>query len=110
MQTPSQFEINVELTDGVARVRVAGELDIATVPRLEEKARALLSEGAERLVIDLRELSFVDSSGLSLFIALAKRAAQEQWTLSLTRPPERVFSVFRITGTDTNLPFVEDSA
>jgi anti-sigma B factor antagonist len=105
MQMPSQFEMHAELAAGTARVSVVGELDIATVPRLEEQAQTLLGEGAQRLIVDLGELSFIDSSGLSLFIALAKRAAQEQWTLSLTRPPEPVFSVFRITGTDANLPF-----
>jgi anti-anti-sigma factor len=103
-----QFEIESELVDGTARVTVAGELDIATVPRLDKQARALLAHDAQRLVIDLSGLTFIDSSGLNLFIALNNRATEEGWTLGLTRPPEQARSVFTVTGAEAYLPFDDD--
>ncbi len=101
---------NVQSTpsaDGV-RLALSGELDIATAPALQGAVETALAGGAQRLLIDLAGLSFVDSSGLRLFILLSQRAPQEGWTLELTRPGEAARSVFRMTGAEDNLPFVED--
>jgi anti-anti-sigma factor len=91
-----------------ARLTVTGELDIATVPRVEEAVATVLAQGARNVIVDLSRLAFVDSSGLRMFITLNDRAPAEGWSLGLVRPPERSFSVFQITGADENLPFVED--
>jgi anti-sigma B factor antagonist len=114
MIKPSPFEIRSELTQNTARLTVIGELDIATVPRLQEEVHALLERAGEhtatirRLVIDLSQLTFIDSSGLSFLIALNDRATAEGWTLNLTRPSEPSVSIFHITGADKNLPFIEE--
>jgi anti-sigma B factor antagonist len=102
-----QLEIHSELVDGTAKMSVTGELDIATVHRLGDEANALLARSTRHLVIDLGQLTFIDSSGLSLLISLNERAARDAWKLSLTRPPEKISSVVRITGADSNLPFVD---
>jgi anti-anti-sigma factor len=104
----SPFEIHSELQGDTARLTLTGELDIATVQRLEEAVDAVLSKGARTVVVDLSHLAFMDSSGLRLFITLNERAGAEAWSLGLIRPPESSFSVFEITGADTNLPFIED--
>jgi anti-sigma B factor antagonist len=91
------FEIHSELDRGTARLTLSGELDLATVPILRAEAQAMLEQSARHLIIDLSRLTFVDSSGLSLFISL-----------SLTRPPGKTFSVFSITGTDAHLPFIDE--
>jgi anti-sigma B factor antagonist len=107
MIKPTQFDIESELVDGSGRLTVAGELDIATVPLLKQEAYALLARAARDLLIDLSRVTFIDSSGLSLFIALNDRARGEGWTLSLTRPPDIAFAVFAVTGADRNLPFID---
>jgi anti-anti-sigma factor len=104
-----EFEIRSERVGDTARLILRGELDLATVPRLRAEAQAMLEQSAHHLVIDLADLTFVDSSGLSLFISLNNRATRENWTLSLTRPSGRTFSVFSITGTEAHLPFVDDA-
>ncbi len=109
MITPPQFEIHSELSQGTARLSVSGELDLATVPLLMTEAQLALDRAARHLILDLSRLTFVDSSGLSLLIALNRRATAEGWTLSLTRPPGKAFSVFSLTGADVNLPFVADA-
>jgi anti-anti-sigma factor len=105
-QTPFGIE-QVREQDG-ARLALSGELDIATVPRVEAAVNATLTAGVRTLTIDLSELGFVDSSGLRLFIVLDQRAAAEGWTLRLVRPAEQVMKVFRVSGVEENLPFVED--
>ena len=106
----SPFEVVSEPQPDGARLRLAGELDIATAPALEAAVDTALKRGAQRLLIDLGGLSFVDSSGLRLFIILNERAGNEGWTLHMTRPSGAPMSVFRLTGAEENLPFIEDSS
>lgn len=110
MITQPQFEIRSEMAQGIGRLVVSGELDLSTVPCLRAEVDALLKQSARHLIVDLSSLTFVDSSGLSLFISLNDRAAREDWTLSLTKPPDSAFSVFSITGTDKHLPFVNNQS
>jgi anti-anti-sigma factor len=105
---PPSFDIRSELNADTRRLTVVGELDIATAPRLEDEVQAMLARGPGHLIVDLRELTFIDSSGLRLFILLSDRAVEEGWTLSLVRPSGQVRPVFQISGADKNLPFVDD--
>ena len=91
------------------RLAVVGELDIATRQQLEDEVDALLSKGARSVVIDLGELSFIDSSGLGLLVVLNDQADADGWTLGLTRPSGQVLSVLRLTGADEHLPFLEET-
>jgi anti-anti-sigma factor len=104
----SPFEIDSHVKADSARLTLSGELDIATVPRLEEAVASVLAQGARRVVIDLSPLAFVDSSGLRMLIAFHDRAAAEGWSLALVRPAEPSLSVFQITGAEENLPFIDD--
>ncbi|HEY4426592.1 MAG TPA: STAS domain-containing protein [Solirubrobacteraceae bacterium] len=104
----SPLEIRSERQGETGRVTVVGEIDIATAPQVQDAVEAMLAERVGELLIDLRDLAFIDSSGLRLLIALNNRATADGWKLSLTRPSDRSMSVFQITGADENLPFVEE--
>lgn len=76
-----------------------GDLDLPCSPQLEREARELLRSGVKRLVIDLRGVPFMDSSGLSVLLSLrndAKRGGQE---LQLSDVPGPVRRVFQLTNT-----------
>jgi anti-sigma B factor antagonist len=102
------LEIDEHFDGSVARLTLRGELDIATVPRLEEAVAAVLARSPSLVTIDLRSLSFLDSSGLREFIVLADRAEEEGWRLSLVRPAPPALSIFQITRAEENLPFVDE--
>jgi anti-sigma B factor antagonist len=104
----SPFEVSGSLDAPRGRLTVSGELDIANRPELEDEVDAMLAQGARHVVIDIGELSFIDSSGLGLLVALSERAEADGWTLGLTRPRGQVLSVVRLTGADRHLPFGED--
>lgn len=107
-QAPFDME---SANDGVqGRLKLTGELDIATTQRVEQAVDALLADGASRLTLDLSELDFVDSSGLRMCIVLDQRAAAEGWTLGLTRPREQALTVFRVSGVEETLPFVDEQS
>lgn len=101
------FQIDSEVHGGQARLRLAGEFDLATAPRVEEAAEHLIAADIERLVMDLSGLRFIDSSGLRVVVVLHQRAAQEGWTFELVRPVQPVLKVFQISGLEERLHFLD---
>ena len=59
------------------------------------------------LVVDLRELTFLDSSGLGAFVVLSERALSEGWSLVLSAPQPSVAMVLRISGLAQRLTIVQ---
>jgi anti-sigma B factor antagonist len=80
---------------GAAWVHVGGELDIATTPQLE---RTLDASQARLVVLDLRELAFLDSSGMHAIINAAIRARRAGRRLVLVRVPANVDRMLTLTG------------
>ena len=78
-------------------VRVSGELDIRTCERLERMTGELVDLG-RRVVLDLSELTFCDSTGLAVLVRLHKRAEIAGGTLVLRAPVPRVLNLLTLTG------------
>jgi anti-anti-sigma factor len=78
-------------------VHVAGELDIATTPRLESKLRDLQPQ-ARLVVLDLREVEFLDSSGVHAMVDATSRARRAGRRLVLLRDPASLDRIFTLTG------------
>ena len=83
-----------------AWVRVAGALDIATSPQLEQ---ALRESPARLVVLDLRELGFMDCSGVHAIVEASNRAREEGRRLILLRGTPNVDRVFALTGSSGEL-------
>ena len=101
------LRMDVATADGTARVRLAGDLDLSTVPALQARVEALRGEGSTQIVLDLAELDFIDSTGLRLILELHGEAARDGFTLALVPGGHAVQRVFDITGTADVLPFIE---
>ena len=100
---PQPFAVDVQRRDDVAVVQPHGELDLATV----ETLRAALDgiENAGRLVLDLRGLTFIDSAGLHLLVALHQRAQRDGFQLTLVAPVAPADRAIQLSGLDQELPF-----
>jgi anti-anti-sigma factor len=105
---PTPFQCELLHEDGRVRVRPRGELDISTVPILEGRLRDALGGGGRQLVVDLRELEFMDSTGLTLLVRWARGAAHDGYDLALIRGEPRVHRLFEITGLDATFVFADD--
>jgi anti-anti-sigma factor len=101
---PEPFAVEVQQRDAVAIVQPRGELDLVTVEMLRAALDGIRSP--ERLVVDLRGLSFMGSTGLQLLVALHQRAQREGWQLTLVAPAAPVDRATQLCGLDTELPFV----
>jgi anti-sigma B factor antagonist len=100
------FGITVEPANDHVLVAVTGELDLAVAPKLETcLARLDVSPGG-RLVVDLSDLDFLDSSGLRVLVMAHQRAEQEGFRLVLVRGPEAVARVFELTRMDEQLSII----
>ena len=84
-----------------ALVMLAGELDTSTVPQLYEELAGLTREGVRHIAIDLAELAFADSTGLSALIAAHKRAEAVGGELILFSPNRDIRRLFEVTGIDS---------
>jgi anti-sigma B factor antagonist len=95
--------IQIRRDRGHAIVAVAGDVDIATVTRLREGLFELAATG-RTLVVDLDQVSFIDSSGLAALVGAAKRAAAHGASLQVVCARPRTRQLFRLTGLDGQLP------
>lgn len=93
--------------DGVVRLALAGELDLASAPQVEELLGKVEEDRPPLLVLDLRDLTFMDSTGLRVMVAADARARDSSRRLVIVQGPEPVHRVFRITGLDEHLEIVE---
>jgi anti-sigma B factor antagonist len=91
----------------VATIRFEGELDLATAPDAESAIeRAEEEHGPAKIVLDLRGMRFLDSTGLRLILAADSRARRVGHRLHIVPGPEAVHRVFRIALLDRRLEFV----
>jgi anti-sigma B factor antagonist len=92
-----------------AWVRVVGELDIATAPRLAQTLRSA-ELCARRLVLDLRDMVFMDCCGVRVIVSASVRARQVGGRLIVVRGPSAVDRVFVLTGTAPVLEIIDLNA
>ena len=93
-----ELAITTRAIDDHTVVSVAGEIDVYTAPQLREKLIDLVDAGDHRIVVDMREVEFLDSTGLGVLVGTLKRVNSAHGSLSLVCAQERILKIFRITG------------
>lgn len=86
--------------DGVTVVWPTGRLSMVGAPMLREMLSSLVAAGRTRIVVDLSEVAFLDSSGLGALVAGLKTARQAGGDLRIAAPSEQVLLVLRLTSLD----------
>jgi anti-sigma B factor antagonist len=89
-----------------ARIALWGEIDLAARPEIEQVIDEVERSGAELVILDLQDVSFLDSNGLRLALELHAAAGSGGFALELVPGPPNVQRIFEITGTADILPFV----
>src|SRR5215510_2678262 len=79
-------------------VRVGGEIDVYTAPKLREQLVDLVNAGRYHLVVDMEKVEFLDSTGLGVLVGGLKRVRAHDGSLRLVCTQERILKIFRITG------------
>jgi anti-sigma B factor antagonist len=100
--------IDTSERDGATVVALTGELDYASTEAVEQQLIGIEGGGAGWIVIDLRELAFIDSTGLSLLINTDRRARKADRRLTIVSGAGASKRLIRTTGLDARLEVVAD--
>jgi anti-sigma B factor antagonist len=95
------FDLHVTTHGEWTVVAPVGELDLGSVPRLRQELQGLVTvDGTRSVVLDLAGVDFIDSVGLGVIVAVAKRVLAHGGRFRLARVDDRVWSVFELVGLD----------
>lgn len=92
------LKIYKQQTDEGLMVRVAGEIDAFTAPKLREELLALANGKKKTIVVNMKDVSYLDSTGIGVFVGLFKQLKKNGGELQLVDLSERVKRLFQITG------------
>jgi anti-anti-sigma factor len=102
------LEIAVSESGGVRLVRLTGELDLAGIDRFERLLTADRTPEAVTFVLDMRGLTFIDSSGLRALIMADQRVRAAGGRFVVVRGPDRVNDVLEMTGVAGHIELVDE--
>jgi anti-sigma B factor antagonist len=100
-----QLEIRLEPDSQGVRITLAGEVDLATVPKLDRLLGDLAEREHSRLLIDLHGVEFMDSTGLTSIIRALHAADANGHRLTVGRAPRQVQRLFEVAGIVDRLTF-----
>jgi anti-sigma B factor antagonist len=96
-----EFAITEHAIDGERHVlAVRGEIDLFTAPELKQVLAESIEAGRVRIVVDLTETSFLDSTALGVLIGAVKRLRSRDGALAIVNVDENISKTFEITGLD----------
>ena len=104
----SNFRVDVTTENGAPVLSVRGELDLASSPALEEQVERAVADAPSTVIIDLRELEFMDSTGLSVLIRAHQRAQEAGHRLAIVNGSRQVRRLLSLTGVAERLTVVDD--
>lgn len=104
---PDAFRVGVVHEDRAVRIRPIGEVDLLTIDPLRERTHEALAAGADRVILDLRAVTFVDSNGLHLAMDAYRWATRNRIEFVIIGGPPVVQLAFQAAGLSARLPFVD---
>ena len=107
---PTGFSISISDRDGRAVVVIRGELDLATAPDLDAAIKSRLDDGQD-VVVDLRELEFMDSTGLRVLVAAHGRVEGTEQRFLIVRPlpGASIERILAVAGVERVLDLIDDA-
>jgi anti-sigma B factor antagonist len=103
----SHFRLEVRSAGRATIIGMSGELDLASSPALQEELDRVAASDSEMLIIDLRGLDFMDSTGLSVLVRAHQRAEEQGRRLAMVRGPQQVQRLLSLTGVADRLTLVD---
>ncbi|HEY2140572.1 MAG TPA: STAS domain-containing protein [Solirubrobacteraceae bacterium] len=110
MPAEEHLRIDVRHEGNRLVLRLAGELDLATVSLLEGQIDEAGAQDAAMVVLDLEQLDFIDSTGLRAVLSAHATAVEREQEFAVTRGSEQVQRLLSLTHVAEHLRIVEPSA
>jgi anti-anti-sigma factor len=103
------LEVTTQASGGRVTVSLKGELDLSSVGKVEDELKRVEADEPTLLVLDLSQLSFLDSTGLRAVVTADERARTNGRRLVVVRGSDAVQRVFAITRLEERLEMVDDA-
>ena len=97
-----------QIDDRTAVCRISGELDAYTAPELRDKLEEVMAAGRTWVIADLKQLTYLDSTGLGILVGTAKKCRQAGGDFAVASQRRNLLRIFQISGTDEILNVVAD--
>jgi anti-sigma B factor antagonist len=104
----AQLELRTETVGEAAHLILEGELDLSSAQRVEREIAQLEATAPATIVLDLRGLTFMDSTGLRIVVAADARGREADRRLVIVRGPAAIQRIFTLTRLDERLNLVDD--
>jgi anti-sigma B factor antagonist len=101
---PEIVDIGVTVTDCIALIKVAGELDLSNSSWLFECLHDAMDAGVTDIVVDLEHVTYMDSTGLVVLLGAQRRMIAAGGTIALLAPTPMVAKLFAVSGSASELP------
>jgi anti-anti-sigma factor len=104
------LDVKTEDRDGLVHLALHGELDLSTVGKVQDELRRVEASAPPVVVLDLKKLTFLDSTGLRCLVTADERAREAGRRVVIVRGPDPVQRVFSITRLEERLEMVDDAS
>ena len=102
------MQIDIQDMEGVSVLRIAGDIDVNTSPEVKKSFDNLVKEKKEKIVINFKDVAYVDSSGLATLVEIFKNLRAYGGKLKLSNLTSKVLGLFEITKLNKLFDIVED--
>ena len=103
------LSVRIERQADLTTIYACGELDLASLSILDQALREAEKTDVTRIILDLRELEFIDSTGLGILVAAARRSDADSDRLRVSHVSGAVARLMRLTGVDRVMNLVDDA-
>jgi anti-sigma B factor antagonist len=94
----ADFKIHQRDGDNVSVIELKGYLDAHTAPDLENAFQKLISERKFNIIVNCRDLSYISSAGLGVFMAYVEDIRKNEGDIKLSNMTQKVYNVFDLLG------------
>ncbi|MEK7298460.1 MAG: STAS domain-containing protein [Candidatus Margulisiibacteriota bacterium] len=106
-----EFSIETEQKNAIPVLRIKGEIDIYTCPRLHDALKVALDGGADLIVLDLESVAYIDSTGLGTIAQTAHTLSKSGGSVTIVCSNPQVKRIFDISGlSKKNVRLVKEEA
>jgi anti-sigma B factor antagonist len=103
-----RFTFDVEHTSAATTMTLGGEFDVICADAFKRRFSDATGDEPDHVIIDLRELTFIDSTGLALLLGVTEMSQDGGFALSIvSAEDDAARKIFRMTGTERLLPLVD---
>ena len=110
MSNDPQFDVKASVPLGPAVLQARGEIDVASAPEFHDALSGLIDQGPAILVVDLSEVSFIDSTGLGVLVSAEKQTRADGHELRLVVTHPQITRLLELTGLNEVFTVVSSAA